>query len=268
MSKNLYIVPFDFSPVSDKALEYAIHLGKHVETEIQIVHLAKDKAKGMAKVKLLDAVVAKTKVPAGVKLTTLVRVGDIFTDIGKIAAKEKAQLVIMGTHGLSGGQWLFGSFAMKVMKSADCPFLIIQKSTKIEEVERIVVPIDLTKESMQIVNTAGDMANIMKAKVTILAEKQTDQILYTRIQNRIGIVKKQYEEREMDVHIHFVKNSGNYRKKIMKYVVANNIGLIALSYHSESLFPQFDTFAQKLITNKPALPVLIINSKLASALYF
>ena len=101
-----------------------------------------------------------------------------------------------------------------------------------------------------------------------MAEKQTDQILNQRIQNRIGIIKKQYEEREIKTNIHFVKNTRDYRKKIMKYVNENNIGLIALSYHSESLFPQFDTFAQKLITNKPALPVLIINSKLASALYY
>ena len=268
MSSNLYIVPFDFSPVSEKALEYAIHLGKHVETEIKILHLSKDKNIGITKAKLLEAVKTNTKVPAGVKLTTLVEVGSIFKDIGKIAAKEKAQLVIMGTHGLRGGQWLFGSFAMKVLRSADCPFLIVQKSTKIEEIEKIVIPIDLTKESMQIVNIAGDMSNIMNAKITVLAEKQTDQILNQRIQNRIGIIKKQYEEREIETNIHFVKNTRDYRKKIMKYVNENNIGLIALSYHSESLFPQFDTFAQKLITNKPALPVLIINSKLASALYF
>ena len=39
MSKNLYMVPYDFTPISQKALEYALHLGKHVHTEIKLIHL-------------------------------------------------------------------------------------------------------------------------------------------------------------------------------------------------------------------------------------
>ncbi len=39
MSKNLYIVPYDFSPVSEKAVEYALFLGRHVATEIQLVQI-------------------------------------------------------------------------------------------------------------------------------------------------------------------------------------------------------------------------------------
>ena len=128
MSKNLYIVPYDFSEVADKAIQYALHIGRHVDTEIKLVHLAKDKPKGMAKVKLLEDVKSKLTIPAGVEITTLVKVGDIFSDIGKIAKKEQAQLIIMGTHGSKGMQWLFGSYAMKILKSADCPFLIIQKN--------------------------------------------------------------------------------------------------------------------------------------------
>lgn len=268
MSKNLYIVPYDFTPTSAKALAYALHMGKHVETEIRLVHLAKDRAKGMAKVKQLDELINNTQTPSGVELTKLVKVGDIFSDIGKIAKKERARLIIMGTHGMQGMQWLFGSFAMKVLQSTECPFLIVQKNTKIEEIEHISVPIDLTKESMQIVGIAGDMARIMGSDVTVLVEKQSDPMLNSRIQNRIGIVQKEYEEKGVKAEINFVKKKGNYQKKIIKHAKENKVGLIALAFHSESLFPQFDTFAQKLITNKPALPVLIVNSKLASSLYY
>ena len=268
MSKNLYIVPYDFTPTSAKALAYALHMGKHVETEIRLVHLAKDRAKGMAKVKQLDELINNTQTPSGVELTKLVKVGDIFSDIGKIAKKERARLIIMGTHGMQGMQWLFGSFAMKVLQSTECPFLIVQKNTKIEEIEHISVPIDLTKESMQIVGIAGDMARIMGSDVTVLVEKQSDPMLNSRMQNRIGIVQKEYEDKGVKAEINFITKKGNYQKKIIKHAKENKVGLIALAFHSESLFPQFDTFAQKLITNKPALPVLIVNSKLASSLYY
>ncbi len=267
MSKNLYIVPFDFTPVAERAVEYALHVARHVHTEIRIMHLAEDKAKGMAKVGQLEEVAKKWTPPIGSEITTSVKIGSIFTDIARIAAEEKAQLIIMGTHGVSGFQWLAGSNAMKVITSADCPFLIIQKQTQLKEITDIAVPIDLTKESLQIVTIAGDMANIFGAKMHVLAEKQNDQILKTRILNRIGIVTKTYEERGLKTTVDYLKR-GSYAKRIIQYSEANSIEMLAIAYHSESLLPQFDHFAQNLITNKPGLPVLIINSKLASALYF
>ena len=149
-----------------------------------------------------------------------------------------------------------------------CPFLIVQKETEIREINNVVVPIDLTKESLQIVNIAGDMANIVGAKIHILAEKQTDQILNTRLKNRLGIVKKQLEDRGFEPQIQLMKRSGKYRRKIVNYCKNNGYEMIALAYHSESVLPQFEKFAQGLITNKPGLPVMIVNSKLASSLYF
>ena len=98
MSKNLYIVPYDFTAVTEKALEYAMHLGKRVNAEILILHLAADKPKGMVMLKEMEKLKAKLEAPIGITITTLVKVGDIFTDIGKIAKEEKAQLIIMGTH--------------------------------------------------------------------------------------------------------------------------------------------------------------------------
>jgi nucleotide-binding universal stress UspA family protein len=268
MSHNLYIVPYDFSKTSEKALEYALFLAEKVKTEIQILHLSEDKPKGMAMRTKLEELKAGLTIPQGAEVSVLVRVGNIFTDIGKIAKKEKAQLVIMGTHGARGLQWLFGSHAMKVVTSADCPFLIVQKETELREIKEIIVPVDLTKESLQMVNIAGDMANIFNAKIHVLAESQSDPILNQRLQNRLSIVNKTYEEKGVDADNVLLKKGGSYGRKINNYIKTNKTDLIAFSYHTESLFPQFDTFAQKLITNKAKLPVMVINSKLASALYF
>lgn len=268
MSKNIYVVLYDFTPAADKAVQYALFLAKNVHTEIKLLHLAADKASGMPMVAKLEEAGKKFEVPIGSEIKTIVKVGSIFTDLGRIAKDEMAQLVIFGTHGVKGMQNLFGSNAMKVVTSVECPFLIVQKDTDIKDVENIIVPIDLTKESLQITNLAGDMASILKANLHVIAEKQTDAILNTRIQNRISIVSKQYEDRGMEAEIAFVKKGGAFAKKVMNYVKAKNGGMIALAYHSESLIPQFDTFAQSLLMNKECLPVMIVNSKLASALYF
>lgn len=268
MSKNLYIVPHDFTKVGAKALEYGIHLGKLVEAEIQLLHVVADKSAIIAANKKLDEIIHSTEVPNGVVLSKNVHVGSIFEDIGKIATKLHAQLIIMGTHGEKGMQKLFGSYAMKVITSCDIPFLVVQSNTVIKQIDEIVVPIDLTKESLQIVNLAGDIANIFQGTVHVVGEKQNDELLNQQMKNRILIVKNQYEERSIKCSVEFVKDGGSYSKKVIEYSQKNSIDLIAISYHSESLIPQFDKFAQNLITNEANLPCLVINSKPASALYF
>jgi nucleotide-binding universal stress UspA family protein len=174
----------------------------------------------------------------------------------------------MGTHGATGLQKLLGSNAMKVVVSADTPFIILQKDTPFKEIKNIVVPIDLSKESLQIVNNAGDMAAIFGATVHVIGEKQNDEYLSQQMKNRILIVKKQYVERNVPCIVEFMERGGSYSKKIMEYAKTNAIDMVAIAYHSESLLPQFDTFAQSLITNDYKLPCMILKSKPASSLYF
>ena len=45
MSKNLYVVLYDFTSASEKALKYALFLAKHVSVEIRLIHFASDKHK-------------------------------------------------------------------------------------------------------------------------------------------------------------------------------------------------------------------------------
>ena len=268
MSKNLYIVPHDFTPVGDSALNYALHLGKNVHTEIMLLHVvesAGELAKTNAK---LDALIDRQQIPAGVTITKKIIEGSIFEKIGLIAKKEGAQLVIMGTHGSKGLQKFFGSNAMKVVTSSDTPFLIVQKDTPLNEMKNIAIAIDLTKESLQIVKLAGDMAIFYGATVHVIGQKHNDELLSQQMKNRMLIVKNQYDGRNIPCKLELLTERGTFQKKVLNYAKENSIDLIGIAYHSESLLPQFDTFAQSLITNDQNLPCMVLNSKLASALYF
>lgn len=268
MNHNLYLVPHDFTSVGDVALKYAMHLGKRVKTEIMVVHLVSDASKVAAAKQKLDTLIANFEQIENVVLTSRVEVGSIFEDIGKIAKKEYAQLIIMGTHGATGMQKLFGSYAMKVVTSSNVPFLVVQENTPITDIKRIIVPIDLSKESLQITNVAGDLANMFDAELHVVSEKHTDQILSKKMANRILLVKNQYDDRKLTSHFPHLEGGGSFHKKVQDYAQKMNGDLIALAYHSESILPQFDKFAQSLITNSMNLPCVIINSKSASSLYF
>lgn len=268
MSRNLYIVPHDLTEVGNTAFDYALFLGMHVRTEIMLVHLVDNKSKIAGVEQKLDEIIASKSVPENVAISRLVAQGDIFTDISKIANREHAQLILMGTHGAKGFQKLTGSHAMKVITSCDVPFIIVQKDTKHVEIKNLVVPIDLTKESLQIVSPAGDLARIFDATVHVVGEKQNDEGLSQQTKNRVLLIRNKYDEKGAKCEVHLLKSGGSYSKKIMEFVRENAINVIAIAYHSESLLPQFDSFAQSLITNDLNLPCMIIAAKQSGNLYF
>ena len=104
--------------------------------------------------------------------------------------------------------------------------------------------------------------------VVLNGEKQNDEGLSQQIKNRVLLIRNKYDEKGAKCEIHLLESGGSYSKKIIQYVTNNAINVIALAYHSESLLPQFDTFAQSLITNEAQLPCMIVASKPAGNLYF
>ncbi|MDD2983787.1 MAG: universal stress protein [Crocinitomicaceae bacterium] len=268
MNFNLYLVPHDFTAVGDAALKYAMHIGKRVDTEIQVIHIVDDASKVNAAKQKLEVIISGVTPIENVSLKAVVHIGSIFEDIGKIARQEAAQLIIMGTHGATGMQKLFGSHAMKVITSSNVPFLVVQEETTTENVGRIVVPIDLTKESLQIANIAGDIANMFGADIHVVYEQPTDVVLNQKMNNRISIVEKNYDDRKLKTEFVPLNESGTFQKKIIDYSEKVGGNLIALSYHTDRLLPQFDKFAQTLITNELFLPCVIINAQSASSVYF
>jgi nucleotide-binding universal stress UspA family protein len=268
MIRNFYIVPHDFTDVGDAALKFAINLGKKVKTEIQLVHVVAEKTKLIAAKQKLEKIAASCEKTNNIEITTKVVLGNIFEDIGKLAKKEGAQLIIMGTHGLTTMQKLFGSNVIKVVTSSSVPFLIVQKDTVIKEISNIIVPIDMTRESLQVTNLAGDLSKIFGAKVHVVVEKQNDEDFAKKLVSRINIVTDQFEERSVDSVISYLDESGSYLKKVINYTKKNNGDFLALAYHTESMLPMFDTFAQNVVVNELKLPCLIVNSKSASNLYF
>lgn len=269
MSANIYIVPHDFTSVGDEALNYAITLGRRKHTAIKLLHIVDDQKKiNAAKSKLEKIISARTLQEGDPEISCKVAVGTIFEDIGRISEEENARLIVMGTHGVKGMQKLFGSYAIKVITSCDVPFMVVQEKVQIKPIQKIICPIDLTKESLQIINYAADLALMHGAEVHIVGEKQTDARLAQQIKIRIALVKKEYEEKNVKNQINLLSGNKSFHTKVVNYGIEVNADMFALAYHTESLLPQFDRFAQTLITNDLKLPCLILNSEEVSNAYY
>lgn len=270
MEKRSLLVPHDFTPTADNAVKYAMSLAKQMNANVDLLHVVKSSS-GISKAKAeFDKIKGNiTDIPAGVEVNTHVKSGSIFTDIATSATELHASLIIMGTHGSKGlQQKMFGSFALKVITSTHVPFLVVQDDVTGMDLSKIVVPLDETQESLQIEQVTTGIAEIFKSEVHILTEKKIDSNLKLKVAVHSGLLSKQFKAASIAYHSEVLTKKKGYSADIVNYAVEKGAHLIAFAYHSDSLLPQFDTFAQSLITNKKGVPVLIVNSKEAGNYFF
>ena len=139
------LLPIDFSPSSQAALDMAADLAKHFHAELYLVNMIPM----FPNTKLADLVpeaefirearsfaeghLAKCHAvlsARGVKSTSSVEVeNDIAGKIMEVVEHEHIDMVVISTHGISGWHPLvFGSIAEKVVKLVQCPLLLLRSA--------------------------------------------------------------------------------------------------------------------------------------------
>jgi len=137
------LVPIDFSDHAAPVLEWATHLAKTHDAELTLLHayhlpvefqqiegtyLPQDfweSVKGEAEQNLERHATELRR--AGVDVKVLVREGYPATVIEDEAIELGADLVVIGTHGLSGlKHMLLGSVAERVVQKSPCPVLTVK----------------------------------------------------------------------------------------------------------------------------------------------
>ncbi len=143
------LAPTDFSDDSSLAFSYAEELARRFSAEMVVLHVdqslvpvmvSPDESLGLGSDSLtriaeeqrlaaqreLDKLVNRLR-DGGLKARSLLRVGSPFVEIVRTAQSEKADLIVMGTHGRTGlAHALMGSVAERVVQKAPCPVLTIR----------------------------------------------------------------------------------------------------------------------------------------------
>jgi nucleotide-binding universal stress UspA family protein len=260
MKKKTFIVPHDFTPVADIALDHAIRTAAPLGAQIYVLHVVSKKESISEAEESLDHVVKKFD-HLGVDLIPSVRIGSIFEDIGDFAKEHQAELIFMGTHGAHGWQHITGSHALKVVTSSDVPFVIVQdKKIKLEGYKNIVVPMDLHKETKQKLAMVANLAAYFNSKVHVVTPDETDEFLKHHVQANIQFAKKFFRERGVEMESTITPRSG-FDKEVVKYAVGIDADLIAIMNINKTSFLSAITanYEQYIITNDAKIPVLIVN---------
>jgi len=256
-----YLVPYDFTPIAYTALQHALQLALTDPGKIELLHIiesGEEKEPAEAKFKQLSEELDEQNRK---QITSRIRIGSIFKDISSEAKERDADLIVMGTHGTKGLQWLFGSHAIKVITSSSIPFLITQNKEPEGNIDTVVLPVDLSHENIQIAGFAGQLAHKYNAEVHIVAKAQRDEFLKKRLGNNIVKVRRLLKREGVNFRVEMLEGEHSFHHEVMQYGNNNGADMYAIAHHPQTLIPQLEKFSQELITNEYGTPVLIVNAK-------
>ncbi len=137
---NKIIVPIDFTSTTNKVVKYAVSIADKMGGHVIFLHVVNDfhgydmllvhpsfslitnDLKEKAEEKVADLVENYQDLKGGVSGKVII--GNVAKEIVDFAAKENAEMIIIGARGVRGlEELLMGSTAKKVLDTAVCPVL-------------------------------------------------------------------------------------------------------------------------------------------------
>lgn len=256
-----YLVPYDFTEVTNDALHYALKLAKTAGGgKILLGHIIKSKEdNSLAEQKLAD-VINKLSPEDKALCSYKVMEGDIFEDINKMAELTEASVIVMGTHGASGLQKIFGSNALKVVSSSSVPFIVVQEDIKDSEINDIVMPFSFQRESVQVTQFAASLAEKFDATIHLVGYRGNDEWLLRDMKTNQAIVRKHLTQHGVKYNMVTLPGKKSYEKELMEYAQLVDADLIAAAYFPQGIRALFHSFLQEMIMNEQHIPVITINA--------
>jgi nucleotide-binding universal stress UspA family protein len=179
------LVAVDFSKSSHEAVRYAAALARDYGSSLSLLHVEESGWMGppltpAEEQQLLArmAATAREELAEDRPLTPLIMRGKPFHQIVEAARESNADLVVVGTRGLTGLKHaLLGSTAERVIQHAPCPVLVVRPVEAAESgaalpgsplPRRILVPLDFSEMSRPVLQYARDLALKLGATLILL----------------------------------------------------------------------------------------------------
>lgn len=255
------IIPWDFTPVAENAFLHALSFSETLGSEIVLLHITNEEKEITEKEKKMEDSAERLHKIYENKPSVLVRQGSIFKTIAEVADEKKAEMIIMGTHGLRGAQKLFGSRAVKVVVSSRIPFLIVQDKPAKKKIQNILLPIDFKGENKEKANWIYHLYAHFQIKVTLFKSHPKDRGFRRKMLSNMKYIETFLKTHNVEYHT--VASTGKlpFREEVVEYAKENDFDMILIMATRDIKFADyiFGAPEQFIISNKYSLPVMCIN---------
>jgi nucleotide-binding universal stress UspA family protein len=273
------LVPLDGSPAAELILSQIRRILFRKDAEIVLlqavenpplfggsVSSARAQAAANARAYLLGQEDKLTR--EGARVRSLVRDGSPAGTILETAMEEESTLIAMTTHGRTGlSRWVFGSVAETVLRSSPIPLLMTRsfvpdaagqaQAAPQEELtlRKILVPLEISDLSLEIVPYAAEMARLFEAKVLLF------NACGKKVACDVPVVEltRAYETlREAGVTAEPLMRQGDPASAILEACRSEGVDLIAMTTHARSGMARvaLGSVTEKVLRHS-ALPMLV-----------
>jgi nucleotide-binding universal stress UspA family protein len=267
----------DFSDCSINALEHAVSIAKHSESDLLMLWVNNPyTTKTILSSDMSDDLVEEVEhqftklinkygpeLP-DTKIDYIIREGKVYKEVVNQARESEAWLIVAGTHGSSGFEELWmGSNANRIVTAAPCPIITIRTGVEISRnLKTIVMPMDNTMETRQKVPFTCELAQAFDAEVHILAIFTT---IIEEVRDKVQIYAKQaakYLKENGVKHLIVELEAENLSTTTIEYAKKVDANLISIMTEQEktAINLWLGPYAQQMVHHSP-IPVLSIHPK-------
>jgi len=261
------LVPTDFSPNAEKALNYAVQLAKKTDGEIFLVHAIESAMMEGDLKKIAEDMELTTKVFADkekIKITTNVDHG-FPVDVILYAIREfNIDWVVMGTLGHTVlPEKIIGSRTASVIGRSPVPVFAIPASVEWKIPKKIQLAINRFHDKETAILPVMNMARLFSAsvQVTIFTDTDDDYIEdYDDHELRIAVYRDLLKKQYPDVEIHAVHLAGpHFTENVNNWIAHNHIDLmVMLTRKKNSIEKLFERSMTKKMSYYITVPLLAI----------
>jgi len=190
-SPTAILHPTDFSESARSALRHAVHLARHHDATLHIVHVSTDFGEDPIRKAFearVDAAGFNKAVRAEAKAQLRALLEPLDTDgltietmyergvapapvILGYANAHDVDLIVMGTHGRRGvKRFMLGSVAEEIVRHASCSVLTVRGDLDSDPatIRRVLTPVDLSDVTEPLMETAENVAAAFRAHLDVL----------------------------------------------------------------------------------------------------
>lgn len=252
---NKILCPIDFSEVSLNAIEFAAKLADahharlvllNVFTEEDFnqildtdtinkdynekLNLAEKKLKSLS-----EEINSSEKKNGLMGCTYIFRTGKLTEKVFEVAREEKADLIVVGTTGLTGlTEKYVGSKTLRIIEDAPCSVLVVPQDQAFHKIKRIVYATDYQEEDKIAIQQAINLATVLDASLNVLHISHSESDINNAIYNDfVEEIKSFANYKKLRVHREVFSST---TQGIKEYVHRENVDLLALLSKKRNFF--------------------------------
>ncbi len=265
-TNNIVLVPTDFTPVGDNAINQAAEAAKFLGYRVVVLHIIDQATKSQLKKESLDEsaineklehIAADIKKNFGIAAEGISKEGSIFTTISDVAKEIGANLLYLGTHGKVGIQHLTGSYALKVVTSSPAPVIVVQKRSFDKGYRHVILPITSDAGPWEKTKWAAHIAKQFNSEIHIY------QMNGKEIDDAVSQITEFFEMNQVKFDITVAERNTNFAGRVIDHATAINADLIMIMTDPDQSLKRFilGSWDEQIIFNGSQIPAMCINPR-------